>query len=117
MSGVSTGSRSKLPEHKQVLVHLRLMKGALVALVKVWDVTATVPAEPPAAPGTRRRRAVAEYPQSNPDTWMALWKAAVYLRDMADRIAIHAARQAQVSRQTRTPLPYSPLPTGDTPDE
>jgi len=50
-----------------------------------------------------RKRRPDEYPQADATYWAELWKAAVHLRDMADRLASYAQREGRVARERAHP--------------
>jgi hypothetical protein len=52
--------------------------------------------------GDRKRRPD-EYPQADSTYWAELWKAAVHLRDMADRLAAYAQREGRLAREHAHP--------------
>lgn len=52
--------------------------------------------------GNRKRRSD-EYPQADSTYWAELWKAAVHLRDMADRLVSYAQREGRLAREHAHP--------------
>lgn len=50
-----------------------------------------------------RPRRPDEYPQADASYWLELWKAAVHLRDMADRLASYAQREGRTARENAHP--------------
>lgn len=120
-----------VPPHKLVVTQARQMRKVLAAVVKTWNVRASVtevieeiprqaaPLPPgllvinedgqvsqPGQPyqymeqvfGTRPRHPD-EYPQAEPAHWDDLYRAAVYLRDQADRLARYAQQEGRRTRE------------------